>query len=266
MTNQQKPKNKGGSIGRGVFLMLWVNIYIGVFLMAIGVTVISSQFNIAGVLPVLLQLAIIGGGSMVGQKYLIQLYTGRNVDGWIKSGVYGWVLGAVLSTLLAVGLISPLINGPSDTAPLWRWMLVYLPALGMPGVLHALRLRKHVDNAWLYGLGSLVGSVLVPLFIIGNTASLLHYAGALASFALTTGLTLIWLFGMSGGAQLMTDEQTSTQHTDATARLSDNNTSDQDEAPYSPPQKDDDAQQRNSRHRWNTWWRSWRKQFAGLLH
>jgi len=259
MTEQPKPKKKGSSLGQTQFLILWIIGHFAGFLVAVVLSLLLSPV-LMGANPFtigLSQILIIGGVMLWAQKTALQRYAGRTVEGWLKSGIFGWVLGSILSFVLALGLISPAVTSTGDASslPVWIWMIVYFPALAFPGITHAARLRKHVDNAWLYSLSSIVAALLLPLFISADSTSLLNYAGGITSYALTTGLTLIWLFGMSGGAKLLTDEDTDTL-SDATTRLSDEDTSEDER--YHPPTSDDQNDQRTLLDKWLTWLRSLR--------
>ncbi|MEL7433220.1 MAG: hypothetical protein AAFN11_04675 [Chloroflexota bacterium] len=254
MTEHPKPKKKGGSLGQWQFLLLWIAGHFGAFFGAVAISLLLPTTFISTFVGAILQVLIIGGGTLWAQKILLQRYTGRKVDGWLKSGVFGWVLGLLLSFVLALGLIAP-AEGNIASLPAWALMLTYLPALALPSITHAARLRKYVDNAWLYVLGSVVAALLLPMFISINNTSLLSYVGGLTTYALTTGLTLIWLFGMSGGASLLEDTDSDTL-ADATTRLSDEDVS-QNERRYPPTDADKDSQ-RGLLDKWLAWLRGLR--------
>ena len=186
----RKRTTKQLDTSREDFMSVWVGGQTLALFVAIAIISVLSGLPLAWESVPFLGLAGIFGlvlGALVStsQHVAIRMSFGEWFEGWWRVGVMGWTLGmvAVLGT-------ASLTQGMSDTiANALQAMIL----VGTPAVLQWTVLRRYVDQAWVWVLASFTGSNLFS-FPISNLPGLAGAVVAIATYALVTGIIMLWLY------------------------------------------------------------------------
>ena len=168
------------------FMVIWLT---GHILSWAGVYFVWETVLLPDLAYVLFSGIILGGALGLTQKLLLRYKYGLPLHGWMRLTIVGWVLGW-LGYFVGSEWIRNFYN-----FPLW---LTIIPMFGIPALLQWGLLRRQIRQAWLWVVAAVVSTMTFSMVFNNSSYNLnAHVLSATAQGAVT-GLTLLWLFGMSG--------------------------------------------------------------------
>jgi len=184
------------------FLIQWIIghalSWLGVIGLAVGVHSFAALFRIAietisfdWVFGLIFALGM-GGLSAFVQKRAIGLMFGQYITGWRRWTIAMWLLSTFL--IIQTKDLYPAGIGEAQVAAMQGIILFSIPALAQ-----AWLLRKHVRSTWLWVLASIAGAATFGLFEAMYDNVLVSFPVGYGAYAVVTGLSLLWLFGMTSG-------------------------------------------------------------------
>jgi hypothetical protein len=196
-------------INRYGFLALWIAGQVIGWLLLILVleSDIGSRLNtipLSGNWLFALNVAIfVGIPTILAQKLALFLGFGRGFKGWARVNLIAWFLG---SFIFAALLEADRTGNERLDLTLQILVLMLLPTIAQAWIF-----SRYIQRIWLWLASSLVASTvsaaLAQSFIDGSYTGIFV---AFGSYAMVTGLTLLWLFGMQATEnQLKTEADTS---------------------------------------------------------
>jgi len=189
------------------FLAMWVGAQVlgwfSVFLVfesglgsAIGAVLGENNWTLAPVIAI-----AVGVPTTLIQKLALYLGFGRWFAGWTRANLIGWFLGSF-------GLVSLFELGIDGNERL-TFMVQILTLMLLPSIAQAWILSRYIQLVWLWLAATVTGSIVL-VTVSEELAGYWSIYPAFGAFALVTGLTLLWLFGMqSKEGKLKNDVDTS---------------------------------------------------------
>ena len=192
MINMQPEKAKKTQRRRNwlVFLIAWLAGHTTAWLILYPIAEINFieqntllLYGIAGL--------ILGSITSTVQYFLVRWQFGRNIKSWIPVSVLMWFLNTlILFQYIAETNVLSGIDEPFNT------MLLALSLYATPALAQVWLLRKHVQQAWLWGLANIAGTALFAMGV-NQFSSDWGVALSYGLFSSATALTLLWIFAMS---------------------------------------------------------------------
>jgi hypothetical protein len=128
---------------------------------------------------------LVGIPTALLQKLVLRAYFGRWFRGWARANILGWLLGG-----LAISLISAHVY--SSASVIFQFLaLMVFPAIGQAWVL-----RQYISRTWLLLLSTGAATTVLTTILNQLDWGAVSIFPAVGMFAVVTGLTLLWLFGM----------------------------------------------------------------------
>jgi hypothetical protein len=131
---------------------------------------------------------IIGSGIGFAQKMLLRYAYDLPMNGWVRLTTLGWVGGWAAYFGLAQW-IPHFYSYPLG--------ILLIPMFIFPAVLQWFLLRQHVKGAWVWMVAAAVSAVTFGFAYESGTFGLTEIILSASAQASVTGLSLLWLFGMT---------------------------------------------------------------------
>lgn len=177
-------------LGSLPFMLVWTGGHILTWLAVYALSTTSFFYALPDFADIIVIGGLLGAGIALAQKLLIRYTFALPMRGWMRVSIVGSILGWA-------GLL-----GLSQTIPgfyLYPIWVQLLPAFLVPALLQWALLRRNTRQAWLWIATAAVSALTFGALYSGS------YNPGYAAFALgasaqgaVTGLSLLWLFGMTG--------------------------------------------------------------------
>jgi hypothetical protein len=172
-------------IGSIPFMLIWV---VGHLVSWGAFYFMAEQVPFSDMTFLVLSGVILGGGLGFFQKLLLRYAYGIPLNGWLRVTILGW-LGGWFSYYIGVQTLPNLFYYPF-------WLLL-IPMFGIPAVLQWLLLRQHVKSASLWVAAATVSAMTFSMVFDNSTYGLDSHLLSASAQGAVTGLTMLWLFGMT---------------------------------------------------------------------
>ena len=186
---KSKLKKRPTSHNQILFILLWIIGHLIAWSVFTAGLFIPGFLGSDGNSPHVMTIAfILGALTSTIQYLLIRWQFGRDIKWWIPISFIAWGFG-----IFACQAIFDMAN--TQFGLMMKMLALYTPAT----LVQILLLRKHVQQSWLWLLGTFAGASVFALSVRS-----LHLRGTLLAFSIGVGLyagtkvlTLIWLFSTS---------------------------------------------------------------------
>lgn len=185
MSIYQATKRRIGTIP---FLLMWLT---GHALSWGALYYLWETFNFSDWTMLTISGLILGGGIGLTQKYLLRYAYNIPLKGWMRLTVLGWFAGW-LSYYAGTEWLTRFYS-----YPLW---LTIIPMFGIPALFQWFLLRRHVKAAWLWVVAAIVSTITFGMVYDNSAYNLTAHTLSASAQGVVTGLTILWLFGMTNVA------------------------------------------------------------------